>query len=108
MIHSLKHHLKHKACALALSAATILTTWYVLGYFLAILGQKAGAVGEAINKILQYAPQLALMLQFVSPQAWPINGFEIKGFLLGFFQIFITAKIIFWAIAALYERIHRK
>lgn len=104
MIHLFKHHLKHKSCAVAISAATILTTWYVLGYLLAIVGQSY----EIVNKILQYAPQLALPLQFVSPQAWPINGFEIKGFLLGFFQIFITTKIVVWSIMAFYERINRK
>jgi O-antigen/teichoic acid export membrane protein len=103
---SMKHYitLKNQAFAAATAVASILSMWYVLGYFFAVAASKI----QFFEIILQYAPQIALMLQFVSPRAWPIDGFDFIGFFIGLLQIYITAKIIVWSIVMLYDRMHNR
>ena len=101
----MKHYfnLKHRAFAAACAVASVLSIWYTIGYFMAIAAAKQIWPFESI---LQWAPQFNLLFMFVSPRAWPINGFDLLGFFIGLLQIYLTAKIITWSIVALYDRMH--
>ena len=94
-----KNHMHHKSCAAGLSAAVIAGLWYTLGYAGLLLAQQA----PAVDKVLQYMPQLFIMLQFAPYPLMTGVAFNPLGFLIGLLQIFVMAFVPVWAATRLYE-----
>lgn len=95
--------IRNKDCAIASAAGLTAALWYTVANIV-IFGTIKQWLPQAI---LMYAPQLAMIVQYVSFHGIAQDGsFAILYFLAGFVQILIATTLIVWIGAKVYRKIH--
>lgn len=97
--------LHNKDHAIAAAAGLTAGLWYIVANLVIFFTLK----GWLPQAFLMYAPQIAVIVQYVSFHGIAQDGsFAFGYFLAGFVQIFVAAAILFFVATALYRLIRKK